>query len=40
VRTGRHAVVTCVAFPDNFNASYTNNTQKNRSDDKGPEQVK
>ena len=29
--------ITAAAFPSNFNASNTNNTLKNRSDDKGPE---
>ena len=28
---------TALLFPNNFNASNTNNTKKNRSDDKGPE---
>jgi len=28
---------TALLFPSNFNASHTNNTKKNRSDDKGPE---
>lgn len=29
--------ITAAAYPDNFNASNTNNTLDNRSDDKGPE---
>ncbi|HMS66958.1 MAG TPA: hypothetical protein PKD18_02420, partial [Saprospiraceae bacterium] len=29
--------ITAEAYPANFNASNTNNTKKNRSDDKGPE---